>query len=57
MKNYILSAFDCKYSNEIAKGINTLIKQTKHTACNYIKLKHLKAIIISRKKLLNPFKI
>ncbi len=56
MKEYILNAFDYEYSNEIVEGTNNLIKQIKHTACDYRKFKHLKARIMLIKGQLNPIK-
>ena len=56
MKEYILNAFDYKYSNGIVEGTNNLIKQIKHSACGYRKFKHLKARIMLIKGLLNPIK-
>lgn len=57
MKDYILNAFDYKYSNGIVEGTNNLIKQIKHTACGYRKFSHLKARVMLIKGLYNPIKV
>ena len=42
MKEYILNTFDYEYSNGIVEETNNLIKQIKHTTCDYRKFKRLK---------------
>ena len=54
MEKYIVNAFDYEYSNGITEGMNNLIKQIKHAAYGYRKIKHLKARIMLIKGLLNP---
>ncbi len=56
MEQYIYNAFDYEYSNDITEGMNNLIKQVKHSACDYRKFKHLKARVMLIKGLLNPIK-
>lgn len=46
MEEYIVNAFDYEYSNGRTEGMNNLIKQINHTACDYRKFKHLKAGIM-----------
>ncbi|MBP3920730.1 MAG: transposase [Bacilli bacterium] len=52
MEKYIINAFDYKYSNGIVEGTNNLIKQLKHTACDYRKFTRVMLI----KGTLNPIK-
>ena len=56
MEEYIVNAFDYEYSNGRTEGMNNLIKQINHTACDYRKFKHLKASVMLIKGLLNPIK-
>ena len=56
MEKYIVNAFDYEYSNGRTEGMNNLIKQINHTACDYRKFKHLKAGVMLIKGLLNPIK-
>jgi len=56
LKKYILNSFDYDYSNGMVEGMNNLIKQVKHSACDYRKFNHLKARVMLIKGLLNPIK-
>ena len=56
MEKYILNSFDYEYSNGIVEGTNNVIKQIKHTACEYKKFSHLKARVMLIKGIYNPIK-
>lgn len=42
------------YYNEMVEGINNVIKQTKHTGCDYKKFNRLNARVMLIKGLYNP---